>query len=47
MGPNDQITPGRIGSVFFFPRESLAQLQGKPKNWARDTAYGTWEPREK
>jgi hypothetical protein len=36
----DNITPGRIGSVFFFPKNSLAILRGKPKRWAYRTAFG-------
>jgi len=36
----EKITPGRIGSVFFFPRNSLNVLQGKPKRWAYKTAFG-------
>jgi hypothetical protein len=43
MGKDDLVTPGRVGSVFFFPHQSLAALEGKPKNWARNTGYGIWE----
>jgi hypothetical protein len=34
------ITPGQIGSVFFFPKNSLRILQGKPKRWGYWTAFG-------
>ncbi|KAF9470463.1 hypothetical protein BDN70DRAFT_821347, partial [Pholiota conissans] len=33
------ITPGRIGSVFFFPKQSYKVLKDKPKDWARQTDY--------
>ena len=36
----DNLTPGRIGHVFFFPEESLKQLQDKEKGWAKKTNYG-------
>ena len=36
----DKLTPGRIGHVFFFPRESLNQLEGKEKGWAKSTNFG-------
>jgi hypothetical protein len=36
----DPLTPGRIGHVFFFPKESLTQLKGKTKDWGIDTIYG-------
>jgi len=34
------ITPSRIGSVFFFPRNSLRMLEGKPDRWGYRTAFG-------
>jgi len=34
------ITPGRIGSVFFFPGNSLRMLEGKPDRWGYRTAFG-------
>jgi hypothetical protein len=34
------ITPGRIGTVFFFPKNSLEILEGKPKRWGYKTAFG-------
>jgi hypothetical protein len=37
---SEAITPGRIGSVFFFPKDSLDILKGKPKNWGRETNFG-------
>lgn len=41
MEQSDQnITPGRIGSVFFFPRNSLSILKGKPRRWGYKTAFG-------
>lgn len=36
----DNITPGRIGTVFFFPEKSLQTLEGKPPGWMRETAGG-------
>jgi hypothetical protein len=37
---SEAITPGRIGSVFFFHKDSLEILRGKPKYWGRETNYG-------
>ncbi|KAJ6622388.1 hypothetical protein B0H10DRAFT_1678518, partial [Mycena sp. CBHHK59/15] len=34
------ITPGRISAVFFCPEKTARTLEGKPKNWNRDTAGG-------
>jgi len=34
------ITPGRIGTVMFFPKASFEILKGKPEGWARKTDYG-------
>lgn len=34
------ITPGRIGTVMFFPEASFEILKGKPKGWAVKTNYG-------
>jgi hypothetical protein len=36
----DNITPGRIGNVFFFPKSSLDILKDKPKRWGYRTAFG-------
>jgi hypothetical protein len=36
----ERITPGRIGTVFFFPKDSLQILLGKAPNWAATTAQG-------
>ena len=36
----EEITPGRIGTVFFFPKDSLQNLAGKAPNWAVTTALG-------
>jgi hypothetical protein len=36
----EKITPGRIGTVFFFPRNSLEILKGKPARWGYETAFG-------
>ena len=36
----DEVTPGRIGSVFYFPEQSLEELKDRPKGWAQDTAHG-------
>jgi hypothetical protein len=35
-----KITPGRIGSVFFFPQASYEILEGKPPQWRYRTAFG-------
>lgn len=37
------LTPGRIGSVFFFPQESYQILNGKPANWGLETSFGRME----
>lgn len=37
----NNVTPGRIGTVMFFPKDSYSILQGKPKGWAKQTDYGT------
>jgi hypothetical protein len=37
----EQVTPGRVGTVFFFPKDSLQILKGKPSGWAVKTAFGT------
>lgn len=34
------ITPGRIGTVMFFPEASRNLLKGKEKNWGRQTNFG-------
>ncbi|KAJ3500114.1 hypothetical protein NLJ89_g9936 [Agrocybe chaxingu] len=36
------LTPGRIGTVFFFPKLSLHHLKGKPKGWGKRTGFGNW-----
>ena len=36
----EQIAPGRIGTVFFFPKDSLQVLAGKAPDWAVKTALG-------
>jgi hypothetical protein len=36
----EDITPGRIGSVFFFPEPSYAELKDKRPGWAYQTAFG-------
>lgn len=38
-----ELTPGRIGSVSFFPKESFNQLKTRPAGWGARTAYGRWE----
>ncbi|KAF9003692.1 hypothetical protein BDQ17DRAFT_1326062 [Cyathus striatus] len=40
---DDGITPGRIGSVFFFPEGSMEVLEGKEENWAAETAFGRFQ----
>lgn len=37
---NQHITPGRIGTVFFFPKESLDILKGKSRRWGALTGFG-------
>ena len=37
------ITPGRIGSVSFFPDRSMDVLKDKEEGWGQKTGYGTWE----
>lgn len=34
------ITPGRIGNVFFFPKDSYQILSDKRPDWAYQTAFG-------
>jgi hypothetical protein len=36
----EKITPGRIGSVFFFPAQSYKILEGKRAGWGLNTAFG-------
>ena len=43
QGPNEATTPGRIGSVFFFPKPSFDILKDKPPGWGKRTGYGQWE----
>ena len=42
-GGSDGLTPGRIGTVFFFPKHSLDILKDKPPSWGLDTGYGRYE----
>jgi hypothetical protein len=37
------ITPGRIGSVFFFPEASFKILENKPLGWGQKTGFGKYE----
>lgn len=37
------ITPGRIGTVLFFPKPTLELLKGKGPGWAVRTAHGRYE----
>jgi hypothetical protein len=37
------ITPGRIGTVLFFPKDTLELLRGKGPEWAVKTAHGRYE----
>jgi len=39
----ENITPGRIGNVFFFPTPSLDVLKGKPPLWGQVTSFGRCE----
>ena len=36
----ENLTPGRIGSVFFFPKDSFDILEGKERGWGRKTNFG-------
>ena len=36
----ESITPGWIGSIFFFHKDSFEKLKGKPKEWGRQTNFG-------
>jgi hypothetical protein len=36
----ENITPGRIGTVFFFPEASYEILKDKRRNWGYETAFG-------
>ncbi|KAF8240877.1 hypothetical protein L208DRAFT_1230812, partial [Tricholoma matsutake] len=38
-----ELTPGRIGSVFFFPEKSFELLCNKPAGWGKRTGYGAWD----
>jgi hypothetical protein len=38
----DDLTPGRIGTVFFFPEPSFEILKDKPAGWGALTDYGRW-----
>ena len=44
MAPGHEgVTPGRIGSVFFFPSHRIEVLENKEPGWGRKTDYGRWE----
>jgi hypothetical protein len=38
----DDLMPGRIGTVFFFPEPSFEILKDKPAGWGALTDYGRW-----
>lgn len=40
MSPQKHLTPGRIATVFFFPKVSLKLLQGKEEGWGLKTNFG-------
>ncbi|KAK7018053.1 hypothetical protein VNI00_018426 [Paramarasmius palmivorus] len=40
MKLSDTTTPGRVGTVFYFPQTSLDILKDKPPQWAINTAFG-------
>ncbi|TFK60827.1 hypothetical protein BDN72DRAFT_778923 [Pluteus cervinus] len=42
--PSGILTPGRIGNVFFFPKQSYLTLKGKPENWNWGTMTGACAP---
>jgi hypothetical protein len=37
---SQDIMPGRIGTVFFFPKASYEILRSKPAGWGHQTAFG-------
>lgn len=39
----EKVTPGRIGTVFFFPKHSYTILKDKRPGWALETAFGRME----
>lgn len=39
----ERLTPGRIGTVMFFPKASYEILEGKPPGWAVMTNSGRHE----
>jgi hypothetical protein len=41
QGESDRLTPGRVGNVFFFPKESFDKLYGKSAGWNWKTISGT------
>jgi hypothetical protein len=36
------ITPGRIGHVFFSTKSALRSLEGRSANWRNDSFSGLW-----
>ncbi|KAF8058964.1 hypothetical protein FPV67DRAFT_1451185 [Lyophyllum atratum] len=42
MVEGDVLTPGRISTVFFCPKNSIHQLKDKPPGWAKERDYGRW-----
>lgn len=36
----ENLTPGRIGTVMFFPQESYEILKDKPPGWGKATNFG-------
>jgi len=41
LAAGDDVTPGRVGNVFFFPKASFDKLHGKPAKWNKRTMTGT------
>jgi hypothetical protein len=39
----ENVTPGRIGNVFFFPAPSFELLKDKPPLWGQVTGFGRYE----
>jgi len=39
----ENVTPGRIGNVFFFPTPSFEILKDKPPLWGQVTNFGRYE----
>ncbi|KAG6864741.1 hypothetical protein C0991_007448 [Blastosporella zonata] len=43
MEEQDVLTPGRISTVLFSPKNSVEMLKGKPPGWGKRTDFGRWQ----